>query len=599
MQPDYVSYEPKQREEFLSQIGNFSPNERDVFHRLCKNWQPRISYEKFSRLLGSSSGGGAGDLASLMTKLQRGGWGILRSKIAEGNRSRDAIILTDQRSPRFYCELADEYFTDMLESIVNPLPLISIIEKAQGTIPPASILLVEADQLAAVISGKGPHTEKTGILEEQPLAVQSFDNDRLLITRKNLRSFGNMAILKLRYYLTNTTLLGLMAKLQDTSLILLKKSCSGKDGAFWLALTKTIMAHKNDIDSLRNVGIEKTFYHAAWLLKNLIESQIAEAEERKRRQEEENLDLEAIAHAVKETPEKLLPQASLTAMLESQREKYDSEIGRFKEKFFERYVTPEPSRKLPAVLQLDDNFIHRDNLYPLFLEHFRIAEMELPAYFVHLMEHSLRTGNRNQDPTFFTLESFEQALQEQIRSYSTFLPELIGKPVLLAEGIIHHTKLTRQTITPAELRQQLSLYFDTETLRPLPLREWFGLRLVDIFDRAFARLPVWHRLWLRMSGKYESFRGRFLKQTEHTKPLRSFRDTPHHQERSRHDRDQEHLSGKGSTPGRGESSSRSTSPQGRTRGQKGSAATKSQRAYNRKQVESAWKEFGSTLKKND
>lgn len=597
MQPDYVLYEPKQREEFLSQVGNFSPNERDVFHRLCKNWQPRISYEKFSRLLGSTSGGSASDLASLMTKLQRGGWGILRTRITDGSRFRDAIVLTDQRSPRFYCELADEYFTDMLESIVNPLPLVSVIEKAHGPIPAAAVLPVEADHLASVISGSGSYREKTALLEEKPLAVESFDNDRLLITRKNLRSFGNMAILKLRYYLTNTTLLGVLAKLQDTSLIMLKKSCSGKDGAFWLSLTRTIMANKSEIDALRNVGVEKTFYHAAGLLRSLIESQVAEAEERKRRQEEEKLDLEAIARAVKETPEKLLPQASLTALLESQREKYGPEIGSFKEKFFERYVTPEPSKKLPQVLQLDNVFIHRDNLYPLFLEHFRIAEIELPAYFVHLMEHSLRTGNRSQDPTFFTLDTFEQALQEQIRSYSTFLPELIAKPVLLAEGIIHHTKQTRQSITPAELRQQLSLYFDSETLRPLPLREWFGLRLVDIFDRAFARLPVWHRLWMRVSGKYESFRGRFLKQTEHTKPLRSFRDTPLHQDRSRQE---EGFPGdipvRRGAPGKegGPAPSRGI-PQSR----RAPGAAKNRKSYNRKQVESAWKEFGSTLKKKN
>ncbi|TVR70403.1 MAG: hypothetical protein EA427_05815 [Spirochaetaceae bacterium] len=608
MQPKYVSFESKEREELLSQIGNFSPGERDVFHKLCQNWQEEIPYERFTRLLSGGEGGTAADLTSLMTKLRKDGWGILRTRTAEGSREKRGIILTEQNSTEFFSALLDEFFLDMLESIVNPLPLASMIEKVHGPVPRDVLQPVEPAELPAIMTADEPGEEQP---EGKPLSIQSLNSDALLITRGNLRTFMNVAILKMRYYLSNTTLLGLLAKLQNTSLLALKKGCAGKDIPFWLGLTRSVVSHTKEIESLRNVSVDANFYHVAWLLKNMIESQLTGAEEKKKRQEEENLDLEAIALAVKDAPEGLIDQVGLTRIIESQSEKYDDRMEEFREKFYQRFVREKGGAKLPKIVMLGQRYIHRDNIFPLFMEKFRVAEADLKPYFVHLMEQHLRTGNRRQDQTFFSTGSFEDAILEQVRQRSTFLAEIIGKPGILAEGMIHHLKQNKLVKDVEELRQRLALYFDPETMKPLPLHQWFNLRLVDIFERAFERLPVWQRIWIRITGKYESFRGRFISRDVMKATTPGESGLTGKGRASADKRAGGRKSGQDSSREQSGAKRRKNAAEGAPYRRKGpasggaqpksaqaSATGAAKRAYNSKQVDSAWEQFGSSIKKN-
>lgn len=606
MQPEYVAYDSKQREEFLSQLGNFSPNERDVFHKLCQNWQEAIPYDRFTRLLTSGEGGNTSDLISLMNKLRAERLGILRTKISEGNRTRKSLVLTTANSARFYAELVDELFTDMLESIVNPLPLASILEKQMGSIPFDLFRSVPANKLAPYLSPEEDSGEGSGsaaeddAADEPPLSVQSLNSDSLLITRKNLRPFMTVAILKMKYYLSNTTLLGAVAKLQDTSLLAIKKGCNSKDSLFWLGLTSVIVSHVREIEALRNVGIDAGFYHVAWLLKNLIESQRADADEKRRRQEEEELDLQAIAMAIKEAPANVVNREELSALLERQSDKYGDRFEHFQNTFFERFVRDKSSKKLPVIVQLENNYIHRDNVFPLFLEHFRKVETELRPYFIHRMEHQLRSGNRNRDETFYSVDNFEEAIREQVNVHSKILSQTIKRPAILAEAMIHHARQNKLVKDVDELKKHLSLYFEPETMKPLPLSQWFNLRLSGIFEQAFERLPVFQRIWIRITGKYESFRGRFIDQG--VKAVSSSRNGSGRETGAKAGttRSQRRRPSGRNAEGRPARShrERQTTEGGSRRSAASKPMTEEQKKqYNRKQVDSAWEQFSSTIKK--
>ena len=45
--PTYISKDRKERESFLSQVGNFTTEEREIFNLLCDNWDHEIGYAKF------------------------------------------------------------------------------------------------------------------------------------------------------------------------------------------------------------------------------------------------------------------------------------------------------------------------------------------------------------------------------------------------------------------------------------------------------------------------------------------------------------------------------------------------------------------------
>ncbi len=86
MQPYFVAFDTKQREELLSQTGNFSPGERDGFHKLCQNWQSRIPYNRFAGLLNRGDGATTSELHSRMRKLRKAGNGLIRTNVQEGQR---------------------------------------------------------------------------------------------------------------------------------------------------------------------------------------------------------------------------------------------------------------------------------------------------------------------------------------------------------------------------------------------------------------------------------------------------------------------------------------------------------------------------------
>ncbi len=577
MRPDYISFDTKEREELLSQTGNFTPAERSVFHLMCQHWQERIPYERFVSFLNHDDGGTISDLLSLMGKLRQARMGILRTSVADGQRSREAMVLTDQDSSVFFAELADEYFTNMLESILNPLPLVSTVEDEIGTIPRQAIQPVSPQEIAAYYSGKQT--------TELPLVVTTMGTEALLVTQKRLRPFVNVAILKMRYFLSNTTLLGALAKLQDTSLLNLKQQCAGKDPTFWLALTRTVVDHRRDLESMRSVSVNENFFHAAVLLKNLIESQIAEAKQKKEAAENRQLDLNAIAMAVKESPERWVDQSTLTEMLERQKEKYQEEFERFREEFYERYVKARGKNTLPKIVLVRRKYIHRDNIFPLFLQDFRMLESELASEFALQMEEQLKSSRRSKDSTFYSIDNFNEAIAEQVRVKSEFVSALVEKPSILAEAMILHIKQNHLAQNVEELKQRLSAYFDPDTMQPLPLHEWFSLRPLDLFEKAFEKLPILKRIWIRLTGKYESYRGRYLGQTA-IKNTTGPAPQP------------ERVARGGNAPKRKESAtpppSRRTSRAPRPSG----TAQAAKRAYSRKQVDSAWDEFGNTIKKD-
>nr|MDA3949138.1 hypothetical protein [Spirochaeta sp.] len=521
---------------------------------------------------------------------------------------REAIIVSEHFSTSFVSELLDEYFNDLLESIVSPLPLLSVVNAEFEAFPTEVLTAIPPDELAREYS--------TETEPETPLSIPSLDAERLLVTRGNLRPFVTVSILKLRYYLSNTSLLEVLARFLDTSLIALKQKVAGKEPAVWLSVTKTIIDKRKEIDAMRNVSIDVNFYHAAWLLRRLLESQIKEAEQKRKDSENRQLDLEAISMAVKESPEGWMEQDQLSRTLETLQDKYGDSFDSFREEFYERYVHSHGKNSLPKVVLLENRYIHRDRVFPLLHAYFREQEEQLKLTFLNRMETQLRTGNVGGDTSFVDLDSFEAAILQEIRRQNAFLAALIEKPAVLAEGMILHAKQNKLVKDVAELKQRLSVYFNPESMKPLPLYEWFNLRLIDIFEIAFERLPILRRIWIRLTGKYESFRSRYVSQSAIRRQEHPAAGTGASRPDPRHD-----LPEPGSARGRrpqsasaqGVSRNSRRSSGGGDRGESRRSSAQStakkpvlsaeaearKRAYTKKQVDSAWQEFGTSIKKDD
>ena len=599
MQPSFVSFESKEREEFLSQLGTFSPSERTVFHLLCHSWESRIPYDQFIAGLDTDNGSES-DLAGLMHKLRAEHIGLIRTEIQDQQRRKSAIVLTDRDAPQFYLELLDEYFTDTITSITNPLPLKSVLNEELSVLPSGVFETVETSELARYFDREAT--------TDRPLLIPSMDGDYLLINHKNLRAFVNITIYKLRHYLSNTALLEIAAKSLGSGLMQLKEQISTKEPTSWMALSNAIIEQRVAFEALRTVKVDAGMFHSAWLLKNLIESQIQSAKEQQKRESELGVDMEAIELAIKEAPNRWVEAVQVSRMLESLREKYDKDFETFRDSFYDKYVQTTGVRTLPKVVILDNRYIHRENIFPLFREHFAVVEKDVKLHFVDRMEHQLRTRNREKEPTFFSVDTFASAIEDYIGEHDPFLRALIQKPGVLVEGLILHAKQHKLAKDVDELKTRLALYFDPDTLHPLPIYRWFNLRMAEIFAEAFERLNILRRIWTRLTGKYEAMRSRFVGAGAADfvgavppggqKATATRVGSPTDPDRSR----EQPVIPERSSPADARRSPRSTASARSVQRQPDGATKRDaqvKHSYSKKQVDDAWSEFGSTLKSKD
>jgi hypothetical protein len=499
--PAYINFDDREREEFLSQRGNFSPDERTIFRELVSVWEPRIDYGRFLKRIRET--GGPAQVASLMNKLRGSQVGLLRTQMVDGERKRVAILLLEEGSFDFYFEAIQEAYVDLAESIVNPLPLRSELEERGLSVPDSFVRNLDNETLVKLFKEKEQK-------ERFIAGLSSMNHQELLVPSTHIRAFINIAMLKIRYFMNNSSLLELIARYQDTSLMAIKQNLNGKEPQFWLALSSTIVDNRRELQSSRNVSVDKDFFHAAYLLRRLITAQMEEAKARKQQEQEREIDLETVAMSIKEAETPLLDRTEVEAIVSRLEEKYGGELENLRQEFYDRYVHSKGKRSLPKVVVIDSFYIHRDNLYPVFIERFEVLGRELRHYYKDRMLNELRRSAGSGSAVFYSHENFENDIQDQISGRDSFVASVLAKPGILAEAMILNAKQKKQVKSMDDIKEQLSLFFNPESMKLLDLPTIFNLSLGEIYDEAFEELHILRRIWIRLTGKYNAVRDKYV-----------------------------------------------------------------------------------------
>ncbi len=600
--PKVITLETSEREGFLSENGNFSPTERSVFHVLCEHWEPIIPLNSITRTISSSGTGTSADLNKLIDKLQRARVALFTTAVEEGQRARTGIVLDDPDGPAYWSAVVDEHYTNMLESILAPLPLESRFREEFGGIPEKHVTRPSVKEIVAHIT---PEDAEPSII-----AVPVTKKENVLILSHRLRNFTSLAIVKLRYYLSSANLLGELAKIQDTSLMAIKNGSAGNDPHFWLSLTKAVRENARTLQGAKISGVDKNFFYLSAIVYVLVGSQMEEAQERKKLEEEKKTDMEALASSVLQAPQYFVPRTQLEDQLDRLRNHYGDKFDAFKQEFHSNYLVEGAKRKLPVIVAIRERYIHRDNLYPAFMGEFPPLQEQIQQVLIQRMRDSLFSFIGGQDTSFISTDALNTTIKSEVEDRSLLVAELIEHPALLAEAMIHHLKKNKQVKTSDDLRQQLSNYFDAVTMRALPLHRWFSVDLKGLFTQAFRGLPLFKRIWIRITGKYDSyletFTGRSSSSGESSSGGSSARRaatsstaSSKKQKKSSAGSKKSQVSKK-ATSSAGKSARRSptaTSSSGRSTGTATADGGKEKRAYNPKQVENAWEQFGSSIQK--
>jgi len=494
--PEFVSSDSMRREEFLSQIGNFASEHRKIFQSLCEHWEPGIDYNRFVR---HSSGlrFAEKDLVNLLSRLKTAKCGLLKHKCEKGELKRNTIILSDTSDKSFYYHLVEDEMEIAQLSPVHPLVTFETLRDQGIVIPDSFIEVLTPRNVSRTFFKK---TRSEGRIFKIPTS----DDYYFAVTSQTLPVLVSMCTRRILEGLKNSSILSYVAKLQSRAIMEIRKELTTKDPAFWRKMSVTILDAREEILQ-KSRSVSKDFFSSCELVRYFSENEIKEMEERRADEVEMFNELKTLVHVIAREEGYFVDQKSLN-------KKMDKSVNRwpeFKDKFYENFVKTKKKTQLPHIVYIGKKYIHRDNIYTYFVSNLAQFSVDLLDEYKKLMESLLRTNNKGNITVFYSNENFRNSIREKVNDWDPMMTALLDRPAIVSEAVIHVAKKKMKVNDVSRIKNMLENYFESGKLKFKPLEVLFDLNMLEIFQYAFLRIPLWKQLVIRILGRYDSYRKTF------------------------------------------------------------------------------------------
>jgi hypothetical protein len=567
--PYYVEYATKEREQFLSDLGNFNLPQQEIFQTLCKIWQPEIPYSRFLSQVSGAIKNVAGEVDKLMERLNEKRCGLIKIHYSLGEEVRDSIILTVPNSIRYYYFRLLNELENFFGNIDPNIPDEAYLE-SRGVRPPAARNLGE-DGYAVIFEEaktKGDYTIfRIHLPNQQALLLPAGGGIRLI----------NYCLVKLREALSGTNLAAEIARLMELPMSELKKRVESKDPLLILGIAKAIQQMRNDSLTAKRVQIAPVFFQTTAILAHLIKCNLDDMKRKKEAEEDRLKDMNALALLLEQEKDPVIPEKRLAETMATFKDKYPSGFDNFRREFVAKFIEFREDTKIPVFIFINNSYIHRNNFYQIFLSRLLVFRAAAETYALQTMETILRTGNRERKSTFYSRENFEAELMAYLRKTDPLLGEIFTSSRVLSESIMYTLKEKRKVRDLNLIKEELEKYLCGDTMQLKSLTVILKLSISDIFQRAFSRLAWWRQLILKATGRYASYQNQYSKLSAGP-PSRKPQDGS---------RAAVNAAGPPDTP--------EDSASVKRRQRKGHQNIK-KRGYSKRQQENAWSEFSKTIK---
>jgi len=582
MHPAYTLLDSKGRETFLSQTGNFSPNERTIFHKLAQIWSPLISYETVFAIVSAESATARNDINTLMQKMKLARCGILCTQIKEGERVPLGLVLCNQDDEVFYRKLIEEELLDIVGDILKPLPSIQSLANKNITLPQALMVDCSFQNLAVL------HAEKEVAVSE--ILALPCDNQILVLSSDTIKRYITIALAKLQASLQNASLLSMLSQSRNQSLIELKKYLDSKDPGFWIELCKDILSSKELFKQQKKFTLDAQFFVIAEFIHNFLEAQKEELYKKRKAEEERRLDMQSIVEDLRNAPGFFKSEEDFSKLLMGYKERYQDNFPVFKEEFEASFLEAPARKALPTIVHLGRAYIHQANVHPYFLMKLEVIGKELFAVYVKYMEQYIKHRDDSNGTVFYSKDNFETSISDKVKNLDPALYELLQRPNLMAEAIILSVRKHKEIRNPEDIKIHLAPFFHTDRLSFREQSVLFGLNLNQVYKFAYLKLSLFRQIFLKITGKYEDFRKKFSEFSEsfseQETSVSSLERSRAKDSESREDRRAKILA-----------ETRAANNSGKKPESKKLPKLAKKRSYSAEEQESAWKEFGKSLDK--
>lgn len=486
--PDYVLLTPQSREALLSQWGVTVPAQRELFHKLCAQRRADIDPAPWP----------ANDLEGLMTKLRDARVGLIVTKRTPEGRKWHKVLLTEEGSPRYWYHFLSEVYQNFLDVNKTFILRASVLQEKR-LLPPENLMLKLAP------SGVKRESMQEWVENERILRF-TLSGDDAVISAKDYPLMINGCFAYLRTALQHQPNQIAVSRLLKTNLTEINRHLNNKEAGFWKVLTEVLIQNRNDLLGEPRQKWDQVVFLSAQLLGGMVESQLAEAQRAKDEERQREADMQAVVHALQQSPEGNFAPEEIKAVLAPLKEKYGDQYPRWEEEFYRRFTTDEsPSGTgLPPIVVIKDSWLHRDKLYHYFVRHWDRLKSKIKNEMVERLKSYIEQGSHAKDLTFAKPENFENTLREMVEKEDEEVAWILKRPRILAEAAI----ALKKEVSAAE--PLLSRFFKPGTMFFKRLSVLLDLDPEELYNAAFNRLSLFAQLWLFLSGKRNSYLNQVL-----------------------------------------------------------------------------------------
>ncbi len=500
--PYYAFAERYDRELFLSSLGAFTTEERELFHRICAVWEPEIPYRRVLAAAGEESGAGNRELNRLIRKLRRHQCAVLTTRCVEGETCSYGVVLCEPAAPVFFVTALEEHLRRVEYDSALSLPVDS--DLGIDAAPAAIRRQLDTGVLTTALIGG---CEGEPGVYALPLRERG---EHLLLPSAALGTARKYAELVLRRCLEQPELLSWLSQIRSMGLLELKQQIADADVLTWKSVSTDVIDHIRELASGDAPHHFSMLEPAAALMCISAEAELeAAAMERHRADRRQR----AISHLVAQIRESSVPFLTQTwlneqfALLEHQ---HPEEFESIKSEFYREYAGPVGNTRLSQIMRIQGRYIHRDRIVAEFERRLEAARTELRTAYHRALAEEIRSPDRSRNPAFFGPENLDRDIAQRLRREDPFVAILLADPPLLTEVIIHEAKQRRSENGPTQLQRLIDRLFMQGNMSLRSHREILGISVEEILQEYIDGLGILRQLWLRLSGRHAHLQERYL-----------------------------------------------------------------------------------------
>jgi hypothetical protein len=492
--PDFFKFDQIQKEEYLSQLGNFNQEQRSIFHKLCELWEPEIDYNRFIELGKNQFSFIQSHLGQLMQKLFNARCGLLQLAISQGAIVNNRIILCERDSIRFFYYYMENEYVHSLQSEEKTFITAKYLERLDIVLPGKYVESIGLTDISEVMANASKETVRIFLIK--------CDNyDSIYATPATIPHLIRLARDKMTNVVKSAQMLTFLSKTMGLMESELLRDIKGRDHSFWNKLSRCLIENREEVaDKRRHISPE--YYPAVSLIYAYTRNGLDEAERIRRDRQSQKDELVAVCQSIELRPERFFSQQELNEYLESGMKKWPD----FKNTFYDQCVKNKNKTSLPLIVNLGNGYMHRDHIYLTFRMELKEASMLLKEYYMERMNDILTSPRSGNVTVFATTDSFIHSIRDRIKEAFPMLHAMLDKPKIVSEGIIHWCKKRSNTPSSEQVRILLNKYFEEDsTLRFLRIDKMLDLYLQPLFLKAYEQLPLIRKVILRLFGRYDSY----------------------------------------------------------------------------------------------